>query len=144
MINMWPAQFEESPQVAPRAVVEEQALLLGGLTGGRVVAEVVEGDRLDRSTLAGVAFIYRLELVGPYLNDYRFSVMTFYHDISMYPVNILLDEGIAAELGMRRNAADSQMVVASDEQQLESHLQKILRTKRLRDVVGSILKLSRG
>jgi hypothetical protein len=83
MINMWPAQFEESPQVAPRAVVEEQALLLGGLTGGRVVAEVVEGDRLDRSTLAGVAFIYRLELVGPYLNDYRFSVMTFYHDINV-------------------------------------------------------------
>ena len=136
MKSLWPENFEENPQRTPKSIFEEQAKLLPKITGDIVYAEVVPEDL---SANYG-EFCYRFVLIGKFIN-YTFKVLTFTHDIALYPVKFNITEfdmELSDELELRVGPIEKR-----SPEELEEFLGEILKSKRIRQVIGSIIKLSK-
>ncbi len=97
----------------------------------------IPGAFLDKSD-----FCYRFDIRGKFLDQYRFNVLFFYHDITLYPVKFYLDEKIGSELGIKKSGFGYIQQMDSPDN-LESFLQAVLRSERVKNVVGSIMRLSK-
>jgi hypothetical protein len=141
MKNLWPESFEENPLPSAKVILEEQAKLLSKLTGDIVFAEVVEVPpqlaRLDGE------FCFRFNIVGKFVGNYRFRVLDFAHDITLYPIQFLLDSQLGEELGIQGDLYDKYTTKVDTPEELETFLKAVLTSKRVQNVVGSILKLSK-
>ena len=135
MKNLWPERFEENPKRPPKNFFEEQAEILTKITNAVASAEVVE-DRLE-AVFHEADFCYRFDITGKYLPNYRFKVLSFSHDITLYPVAFKLDSALAEEL----RVGDS-LTIGSPEE-LQIFLERVLTSDRIKNIVGSILKLSK-
>ena len=143
MQNMWPENFAENDKVAAKNLFEEQAKLLPKLTNGVVFAEVAELEDLDM-TMQYLTndFAFRFDLYGKFLSKYRFNVLMFSHDITLYPVKFRIDEKIGAELGVQKLSNRYMMTVETPEQ-LQEFVSRVLNTERMKAVIGSIIRLSK-
>jgi hypothetical protein len=138
--NLWPTSFDEVNIVLPKNLLEEQASYLAKMTGGFVTAEVSLIDQInDTSPLKLRDFAYRFDLIGKMLQNYCFNLLIFTHDITIYPVFFYLEEGIGKEL--KTNPQGDLQI--DDEANLERFIQQILRTDRVKRVIGSMIRLSR-
>ena len=144
MKNLWPESFSENDRPAAKNILEEQAKLLSKLTNGIVYAEVSDLGLMEalRHSLNN-DFAFRFDLLGKFLESYRFNVLMFSHDITLYPVKFRIDEKIAAELGVERAFDGSFLIDADTPDALEDLLSRILTTERLKSVIGSIMRLSK-
>lgn len=145
MKNLWPGKFEENKELSAKTILEEQAKLLPTLTDGVVFAEVSPMNRMDKlSRPITDDFIFRFDLCGNFLENYRFNVLVFSHDITLYPVKFLIDERIAKEIGLPEDSfGDTERVkIVNSSEELESFLHTILNSERIKNVVGSIVRLS--
>jgi hypothetical protein len=140
MKNLWPESFEENPRQSPKVIFEEQAKLLPKITGDIVFAEVVDEHSILLPGIEG-EFRYRFNIVGKFIGDYRFRVLSFAHDIALYPVNFNLDGELGKELGMDIKSQYKKNIGSPEE--LEEFLGQILKSKRIQQVIGSIIKLSK-
>ncbi len=141
MKNLWPDSFAENTKPSAKSLLEEQAKLLPKITNGIVFAEVVELDRVESIREAMYnEFCYRLNIRGKFLEGYSFKVMSFSHDITLYPVEFHLDEQLAEELRIR-SAFNTKKI--DNPEELERFLGMVLTSNRIKNVVGSILKLSK-
>jgi len=122
--------------------LEEQAKYLPTLTDGIVAAEVKEISSIEAYTRdslpLNVDFNYRFQLIGKFVKEYRFKVMSFSHDITLYPVSFKVDSEIGKELKL----GDGPVLVETPEK-LEEFVRSVLTSQRLRTVVGSIMRLSK-
>lgn len=142
-MNLWPIEFEENNNTAAKQFLEEQAKLLPTLTGDLVYAEVKQITEMETPTGSiDNDFIFRFDLRGKFLQNYRFTVFTFSHDITLYPVKFLLDEKIGAELGIEKSIRHYIAKVDTPEI-LEKLVESIFRSERLKTIVGSIMRLSK-
>jgi hypothetical protein len=108
-----------------------------------VFAEVSELGLLDFfPSPVGNDFCYRFDIKGKFVDKYRFNVFFFAHDITLYPVKFHLDEKIGLELGLQKTAFGYDAIVASPEE-METFLQAVLTSERVKNVVGSIMQLSK-
>jgi hypothetical protein len=142
MKNLWPEEFNENDKISAKNFIEEQAKLLPKLTNSLVYAAVEENKFADSLIVMKNEFIYEFYIYGKFLEGYRFKVLTFSHDITLYPVKFLLDELIAKELSVKKEAFGYFKVV-TDINELENLISSILTCDRMKNVIGSILKLSR-
>jgi len=144
MKNLWPEQFEENTSPSTKALLEEQSKLLLKLTNGMVDAEVVEQERLDQIT-TGLQneFAYSFNLLGKFIDNYRFRVLSFAHDITLYPVDFQVDEQIGKELQLSRTTAYGYKTRIGEPSEVEDFLASVLNSQRIKNVVGSIIKLSK-
>jgi len=141
MKNLWPEQFDLAAVKSTKSMLGEQASFLLKLTGGIVDAEVVEVGSMDaimKGLPANGEFVYSFELVGRFVDNYKFRVFYFWHDIGLYPVTFKLDEQVAAELGWGNGG----LVRAENEASAESIIETVFGSLRLKRVVGSIMSLS--
>jgi hypothetical protein len=143
MQNMWPEIFAENDKVAAKNLFEEQAKLLPKLTNGVVFAEVAELDDLDMTMqYLKNDFAFRFDLYGKFLAKYRFNVLMFSHDITLYPVKFRLDERIGAELGVQK-LSNRYLVSVESPESLQDFVSLVLNTERMKAVIGSIIRLSK-
>jgi hypothetical protein len=144
MQNMWPESFSENDKVAAKNLLEEQAKLLPKLTNGVVYAEVTELETLDAMTNSmSNDFAFRFDILGKFLSKYRFNVLMFSHDITLYPVKFRVDEKIGLELGMKPTLSRGVFASIDTPELLQDFVAKVLTTERLKAVVGSIIRLSK-
>lgn len=111
------------------------------LTGDIVFAEVITDDFAQRKTLG--EFGFQFNIVGKLLDGYKFTVMRFAHDITLYPVQFFLDSQLGEELRIKTSANQRYIKKIEDPDKLEEFLKSVLTSKRIRDVIGAILKLSK-
>lgn len=143
-MSLWPPQFDENNKPSAKNLLEEQAKLLPKLTNDMVYAEVAALSEIDAS-IESMAddFSFRFDIRGKFLENYRFTVFKFSHDITLYPVKFKLDEKIAMELGIARKIVNGYMQSIDAPEQLDPFLARVLNTERLKSVVGSIIRLSK-
>lgn len=145
MENFWPSQFGLNEQIPMKKMLEEQGDLLYKMTRGHVGGEV-NSDMSDLVLHINGAkkpdFLYRFELVAKFLDNYRYSLFSFSHDITLYPVKFVVDPPIAAELSIPRNSFGQHSFTIEDAFKAKETLPLILRSQRVQAIVGSILKLS--
>ena len=141
MKNLWPDSFEENTKLSAKNLLEEQAKLLLKITNGVVFAEVVEMSQLDAIQYSiNDDFTYSFNIRGKFLEGYSFKAMWFSHDVTLYPVNFRLDEQLAREFEIQDPLKRRRIV---DPDKLETFIGEVLTSKRIKNVVGSILKLSK-
>jgi hypothetical protein len=143
MKNLWPESFEENTKPSAKQLLEEQANLLSKLTGGIVFAEVTAIEPpYARSMSILNDFVFRFNIKGKFLDDYSFNVLTFSHDITLYPVEFRLDEKIGRELDILKSAFGYTVSIEAPEK-LEEFLSRVFNTERVKSVIGSIIRLSK-
>jgi len=144
MQNMWPDIFSENTKISAKTLFEEQAKILPQLTNGIVFAEVKKLDDFDAlENIITDDFVFRFDLFGKILKNYRFTVLMFSHDITLYPVKFRLDEKIGEELGVLYSPLTRHSKEIHDPASLETFVTQILRTERIKSVIGSIMRLSK-
>ena len=144
MKNLWPETFPENNRPAAKNILEEQAKLLSKLTSGIVYAEVSPLAELEAAgTYMSNDFAFRFDILGKFLESYRFNVLMFSHDITLYPVRFRVDEKIGSELGIKRKIAEGCVTEIDSPEALETFLARVLITERLKSVIGSIMRLSK-
>lgn len=142
MKNLWPEKFEENSKPTAKSILEEQAKLLYKITNGIVDASIAEMEKIDAVFKdMDNEFAYRFDIYGKFLGGYRFNVLMFCHDITLYPVKFRLDEKIAAELSTQ--GSSFRTITIDTPEDLEPFLASVLRSERLQNVVGSIIRLSK-
>lgn len=143
-MSLWPTQFDENNKPSAKNLLEEQAKLLPKLTNDMVYAEVTALSDIDASIqYINDDFSFRFDIRGKFLENYRFTVFTFSHDITLYPVKFKLDEKIAKELGVTKQILNGYIQSIDAPEQLTPFLARVLNSERLKSVVGSIIRLSK-
>ncbi len=93
MPDLWPAGIESKRIVAPVTILREQATYLGQKTQNIVKAEVKGAPPPEKEL-----FRYDFYLIGVTIGYYRFKLLTIYHDVSLYPVDVAVEGAIEREL----------------------------------------------
>jgi len=137
MKNLWPESFEASEATPPKKILDEQSGLLPQLTGDMVSATVTEMDPIDAMMYTHENdFSYQFFLLGKFLKNYKFKIFDFSHSISIYPINVSIDEEIAKELGLDVN------IHPESEEEFVVLIRRVFGSNRLKKVIGSIIQLS--
>ncbi len=140
MKNLWPDNFSENEQIPMKLILEEQAKLLPKLTGDLIYAEVSELNLADQDFNNDLS--YRFDIKGKFSKKYRFWLLSFSHDITLYPVEIRLDEVLSEELQLLE-IITGQTITINEPEQVEEFLASVLRSERVSKVIGFIMKLSK-
>ena len=144
MKNLWPEKFEPESLPPPKSLLQDQAGLLAKITGGMVQAEVTPLDGTEPILYSlRNDFGFRFDLVGPFLDNYRFAVLRLAHDIAMYPVSVVIDKLISEELQLVDIGSRGGKCVVNSPEEMEALLERIFQSGRIRKVVGSIIALSK-
>jgi len=137
MKSLWPEEFKEKIAKPAKEILEEQALLLPKITGDMVMARVVSWSP-SKKVLSehDRDFAFSFQILGKFLKNYSFKVFDFSHDITLYPTTIEFDLPLAKELEI------DNVLEIKDEQQLINLLIKVFSSDRIKEIIGSIIKIS--
>lgn len=139
MQNLWPDFSEIKKIQTPKELLDEQAALLPKLTGDMVYAYIVKLSagfrRPGKKSDFGIVFYIK----GKFLENYSFRVFTIYHDIGIYPAEMELDSEIKEQIH-RTNDGE---ILINDENELTALLKEILGSDKIKNVVASIVSLSK-
>lgn len=109
-----------------------------------VQAEVVSSSEIDTMLYSMQNdFSFRFDLLGPFLDNYRFTLLRLSHDIAIYPVKILVDSAVSKELDLTPSTRGLGQFKANSPEEFENFLQNVFQSERVRRIVGSIIALSK-
>lgn len=138
MKNLWPESFKESDFEPPKFIFDQQAKLLSKLTGDIVYAELRElsyeekhFDDIQNN------FGYAFYLKGKFLANYSFKILSFSHDIKLYPMLLNINSEIKKELNL-----GSKLVEVTSPKELETLLGRILSSDNVSEIIGAIISMS--
>jgi hypothetical protein len=148
--DLWPDDLIGHLDVkSPIAILKEQASLLGQKTKNLIEAEVRPYQREE--TLTPVEQITGLSRPRPIPNEgdfrfdfylvaktlgYRYKLLSFQHDINLYPVAVVPDEDIMVEI---TGGQKVQKQWAKSESELTELLQRIFAAQKTRHVIRALL-----
>ena len=142
MNNLWPSSFDEHEFALPKEILEQQGNYLSKLTGEMVFGEV---DKMDKDTVFELSydgfeeeFNYDFLLRSNLLLDYNFRVLSFSHDITIYPIIVRVEEGVVKELGI------SSPTRIKTEEDFVDLIARVFNSKRMKRVVGAMIKLAKS
>jgi hypothetical protein len=102
-----------------------------------VLAEVVSS--------AGNKFVYNFNITAPALGDYTYKLFTISHPIDLYPLQLLLDRGVAKDIGITRKGFEAQFFCnINDEAEFLKVLDQILKADRTKQIIRNLLAQSSG
>jgi hypothetical protein len=104
MTNLWPAEITEVSEITPPVVIlDQQAAMLGNMTKNIILAEI-KSEKEAIFVLETDDFLYKYEfsyafyIVAPILDNYRYNLLTIWHNIDLYPVVVNVEENIYKEI----------------------------------------------
>ncbi len=84
--NLWGDLSNLERVLTPKEILSDQASLLTQATKGVLVGQVSNNNEYG-------GFVYDLEVRVPALNNYTYTILTIQHQIELYPVRILANDG---------------------------------------------------
>jgi hypothetical protein len=159
MKNLWP-DFKFDNIETPKEILEEQGKLLLKLTNEIVYGEVLLKDKIELGFEENESsytnydytewdFIADFVLKSKFMLNYKFKLLTLNYNIVMYPFEVSLDDTVfkeihtnLAKLGFLSGANESQIVV-SDQEKFEKFLALVFSTNHVRNVINSLISLSK-
>lgn len=133
----------------PKELLEDQAKFLPKLTKDLLYAEVKELEISelydtfdyvldDAEEDSDDGFAYKFLLKSRFMDTYKFELLRLHHTIGIYPVKLYLDDEIHKELNLTGIFKD----IESEKDFIE-FLTKVLQSKRVKRVIGALMKLSK-
>ena len=141
MENYWPKIDLEESALFPKEILEEQARFLPEVTHGKLFGEVVDYsmqiyDEIDE--YRDSEFCYRFLLKSKFMPNYQFAILTIFHNIEMYPVEIKVDETIKKQLTESKRG----FIKVDNEEEFKHELQRILQSEKIKTVMSALIRLS--
>jgi hypothetical protein len=136
MSNLWLQDLEDLDIPLPKALLQEQCNYLWEKTDGRVFGKVINDKRISES-----GFAYSLILTSTSTPNYKYTVLTLYHDIPVYPVNVFLDSDVVPELN-NDFPSNGLCITCSSKDEFEKLLSRVLPSKKVTDVISTLLAFS--
>jgi hypothetical protein len=119
--DLWPADLVRPIPTSPIAIMNEQAILLGGKTGGLVLGDI-------RPEMEGRAVTLIFELVMPLLENYRYKIMgVVYPADQVYPLDIYV--------------MDDPKIRSEDSTSFIQNLRTILNSDRIKNVIRAFVDM---
>ncbi len=149
MTDLWPSDLATTTTRSPLTVLKEQASLLGLKTRNIVKAGVRRFQAIPPPPSIGYLttaksvprpdepFQYAFYLQAPALDNYTYRLFSAAYDVNLYPVRVLVDEDIAAEM-----VAGSDEHFANSEEDFKQLLSRILGSQKTRKVINALLSQS--
>lgn len=145
MDDLWPDDLLESPQQktpSPQSIAREQASLLGEKTRQLVTAKLSKPPWRD-SKLEKMSFQYDFWLEASVLT-YSFRVFSLAHDIDFYPLWLLLDPDLLAEvcdkMAIERPKESASILIVHSQEQFEKALKTILGSEKVKRVIKVLIR----
>ncbi len=123
--NLWgtlPTGEEEGK--GPRKILQNQATVLTEGTGGTLTGRVVTETVLNEMT-------HDLIIVAPYLNNYEVGILRASHGVTMYPTRLY---DLVGEMYFQEECSNAS--------EFETKLEELLKSKKVHQVIGSLLSQS--
>ena len=135
--SLWPEGIENQRSKAPVAILREQAAILGDLTKNLVQGEVYT------ETYGNNGFQCELFITSPALGNYRYQLLYVQHEISLYPVDIFVEDAIREEIKgdirFERGEYEKPHILAQTEEEFLEALKLIFRTNKTVQVITALL-----
>jgi len=138
--NLWPTDIEVTSVTPPVTILGQQATMLGNMTKNIILGDVKarESEEYD--------FSYIFYIVAPALNNYRYKLLTIYHNIDLYPVTIQVEEDIFNEVPKSITRAIGERIpnsiFAKSEEQFTEVLKAIFNSSKAKKVISALLAQS--
>lgn len=158
MSNLWPDLSNIESVPTPKDILEEQAKYLSEITNGKLYGYIEqETQRRDENEIVYNirGFVYKFNIKGKYLKNYNYTVFSIHHDIGIYPLRINVDYDLGMELKDTLDFDNLDVELEEDgmdefsiwdvgnEDKLKELIAQILRSKRVRNIIASIMSLSK-
>lgn len=171
MSNMWKADFEIDNNIKlPKEIVLEQCNELARITDKKILgivkpydgptkssyslnllSTIIKDSNIDAQSynvqkdLGEIAkessFCYEFYITSHNTPKYKYRIMFFTHSISIYPLEITLEESIAKEITLHE---DDFIFNVNNEKELLIFLEQILNTETVTDVIKNLLLLNKN
>src|SRR5205807_3389682 len=122
--NLWGDLPKSGDLRTPVSILREQATILGDQTNNVLVGDVI-------TTKRGGNIVSEFEIVAPALDNYRVTVLTISHDMTLYPLLVIRHLG-------------GSNVQCPDETSFIAVLKETLPGKRVHQIVNSLLSQSKA
>ena len=122
--NLWGDLPKSGDLRTPVSILREQATILGDQTNNVLVGDVITTQR-------GGNIVSEFEIVAPALDNYRVTVLTISHDMTLYPLLVIRHLG-------------GGNVQCTDETSFKAVLKETLSGKRVHQIVNSLLSQSKA
>lgn len=139
MTDLWPTDLATVTRKPPGTILKEQAALLGMKTKNVVNASVRQAG-VDE--IPGKLFSFSFLITAPVLGNYTYRLFIIYYDIDLYPVQFIVDDAIAREIGVDQDSG--QQLIAAHEEEFIEILSRILGSQKTRQVIRGILSHATG
>jgi hypothetical protein len=123
MSSLWPEDFGKGDRNPPVAILREQADHLTKQTKGVIVATVQTGRDGDN-------FVHQFVLRAPYLDNYRYHLLSVSHALGLYPVDVVF------------HTTPQNWQSIPDEARLLGVLKEIFQSGATRNIVQALLSQS--
>ncbi len=145
-MSMFKDGFKEPEVNFPDKIVHEEIKDFENATQGLASLSILELDDIERISASGIdnTFLYRILLTSQYLKGYSFKVIEFGYDVSLYPVNLILQSEIGDELGIKASILRPPKIVCPDEENLVKAINAVFSTDKFRTTVGGLMKIARA
>lgn len=155
--SLWPDFSDLGTIKMPKEILKEQAEYLVNITDGNLYGSVEEKKYYDsegKIIKDSVVFRYDFFIKSKYVTNYRFKAFTISHDIVAYPININVDYEIGEEIDNIRDISNLYEEIEDNdfetfyiegiknEDDFKKMISYIFRTKKMKNVIVSLLSLS--
>lgn len=142
--NIWANGFKEPTSEFPEKVVADIIAPFENITENLACLNLIMLDQYTRisSHLDDNQFQFSLNLASKELRSYSFELFRFGYGVSLYPVSLLVQEDIGAELKLRK-AIWGSPAKCSTETEFKVLVIGILQSQKFKDTVGGLIKVAK-
>ena len=150
MNSLWDESYKASEIRSPKNILDEQCTYLFDQTNGQIIAKNIimkknkrdfEYRDIDDNIINEITqddlFLYEFILTSKIIPNYKYRIMTYEYEIPFYPVYVSLDDEISSDI----NVSDE--INCESEDDFILLLAKILKSKKVNNVISSLLALIR-
>ncbi len=123
--NLWGDLKDLKITPTPRIHLKEQAGNLAKLTDGILKGEINKGG-----SYVGGEFSYTIDIIAPYLNNYKKTILEIAHDIDPYPLSVY-------------DCVHDKQYKCDNESKFVVVLEKILSSPEVHNIIESLISHSK-
>ena len=142
--ELWQGGFEEPKTEFPDKLLAEKIRNFSVATEGLATLIIFDAD-YNRRVASGLynTFQFHLTLFTDKIPGYSFEVFRFGYDVTLYPVDVILDDDIGLELKISRSV-HGYKVKATTEDEFSEITTAALQSAKFMRTVGGLIKIAKA
>ena len=134
-MDLWPNIDKLNKIETPKKILKKQGEYLSKKTNDIVYAicDEIPRERLTEQE-KGYDFRYEYLITSKNLKNYTFKLFSIYHNITLYPLLIVLDVQVGSDIGLKKKSIGSK-------EEFEATLKLIFASKVMESVIGTLMNI---